>query len=126
MSKLNDILAIVSANSEESIDDFLTLLSPEVSSKEEIRQTFEDTIGYDPVSYFDKKEIKEKINNLLEEDIPDEVSDYLTSDTEEVVNDVYEVFDENKSQYLDEALNTTVYENTGWSPSEEDDDNELD
>ena len=123
-SKLNDLLAIVTANSEENVDDFLTLLSPDTTSREEIQQTFEDTLGYDPTSYFDKKDIREKVDDILDGDIPEHVQDYIASDKDAVVDEAFDKFDENRSDYLDEALNTVLMDNTDWSPDSDSDDDE--
>ena len=73
-TRLEEILSIVTANSEEAVDDFLVIAHPENHEKEEIQETFEEVIGYDPLSYFDKKELGEKLDSMIENHETPEVS----------------------------------------------------
>lgn len=124
MNRLEEILQIVTTNSEEAVDDFLTLLSPEKSTKEEIQSTFEDVVGYDPTSYFDKQDIGEILTAIAEDDeTPEETSLYINDNKDEVVQEVYDVFEENKPGYFDDVINGVLEEKTGWSTDESDDEN---
>ena len=77
-NRLNEIIAIVNANSEEDVSDLLTLMSPDNTPKEEIQETFEEVIGYDPLSYFDKKELGEKLDSMIENhETPEDVAEDL-------------------------------------------------
>ena len=133
MGRLEEILQIVGANSEENVDDMLMLLSPDAVSKEEIQQTFEDVIGYDPTSYFDVKEIHNRVDKIMNTDIPEEVSEFLESDRQLVVQESFEVFEENKPKYFDESIAEVILDKTGHdimedaeSDTDDDDDNDFD
>lgn len=126
-NRLNEIIAIVNANSEEDVSDLLTLMSPDNTPKEEIQETFEEVIGYDPLSYFDKKELGEKLNSMIEDrETPEDVAEDLVNQKDEIVDAAYEIFDDSKSDYLDEALNEAIEEKVGYvaDPDNDDDSND--
>lgn len=130
MGRLEEILQIVSANSEESIDDVLTLLSPDALPKEEIQETFEEVLGYDPTTYYDIKDIHDRIDKIMDADIPKEVSDFLASDKQLVAQESFDVFEENKPKYFDESISQVILDKTGHDIMEdtdlEDDDDDDD
>ena len=126
-NRLNEIIAIVNANSEEDVSDLLTLMSPDNTPKEEIQETFEEVIGYDPLSYFDKKELGEKLDSMIENhETPEDVEEDLADQKDEIVDAAYEIFDDSKSDYLDEALNEAIEEKVGYvaDPDNDDDSND--
>ena len=121
MGRLEEILQIVSANSEESVDDVLTLLSPDALPKEEIQETFEEVLGYDPTTYYDIKDIHDRIDKIMESDIPEEVVDFLSSDKQLVAQESFDVFEENKPRYFDESISQVISDKTGHDIMEESD-----
>ena len=126
-NRLNEIIAIVNANSEEDVSDLLTLMSPDNTPKEEIQETFEEVIGYDPLSYFDKKELGEKLDSMIEDrETPEDVVEDLADQKDEIVDAAYEIFDDSKSDYLNEALNEAIEEKVGYvaDPDNDDDSND--
>lgn len=126
-NRLNEIIAIVNANSEEDVSDLLTLMSPGNTPKEEIQETFEEVIGYDPLSYFDKKELGEKLDSMIENhETPEDVAEDLADQKDEIVDAAYEIFDDSKSDYLNEALNEAIEEKVGYvaDPDNDDDSND--
>ena len=126
-TRLEEILSIVTANSEEAVDDFLVIAHPENHEKEEIQETFEEVIGYDPLSYFDKKELGEKLDSMIENhETPEDVAEDLADQKDEIVDAAYEIFDDSKSDYLDEALNEAIEEKVGYvaDPDNDDDSND--
>ena len=126
-NRLNEIIAIVNANSEEDVSDLLTLMSPGNTPKEEIQETFEEVIGYDPLSYFDKKELGEKLDSMIEDrETPEDVAEDLADQKDEIVDAAYEIFDDSKSDYLDKALNEAIEEKVGYvaDPDNDDDSND--
>lgn len=127
MGRLEEILQIVSANSEESVDDVLTLLSPDALPKEEIQETFEEVLGYDPTTYYDIKDIHNRIDKIMEEaDIPEEVSDFLASDKQLVAQESFDVFEENKPKYFDESISQVILDKTGHDIMEDTDLEDVD
>lgn len=126
MNRLEEILQIVSANSEEAVDDFLTLLSPEKSSKEEIQSTFEDVVGYDPTSYFDKQAIGEKLDGIAESnETPEETSSYIKDNRDDAIQEAYDAFEESKPAFFDSVINDVLEEKTGWITEYPDDEEEY-
>lgn len=126
-TRMEDILAIVTANSDEAVDDFLVLTHPENSSKEEIQETFEEVLGYDPTSYFDYGTLRVMLENMKNsEDIPRDVIEVLESDEEEILKEAYEKFDADRNMYLQDALNFAIEERTGFNPHGSDDDESED
>ena len=127
MSRLNEIIQIVTANSEESVDDLLTMLAPDNTIKEEMKETYEGVLGYDPISYYDKKELSEKVDTIIDsKDTPEDTASYLVDNKEDVISDSYDIFDANRSDYLEDVLNDVIEDRTGYNPSSGDSDEEDD
>ena len=126
-TRMEDILAIVTANSEEAVDDFLSIMNPEKSSKEELQETFKEVIGYDPTSYFDYGTLKVMLENMKNSnEIPRDVIEVLESDEDEIIKEAYEKFDSERNIYLQDALNYAIEEKTGYNPGSEVEDDEDD
>lgn len=120
-TRMEDILAIVTTNSDEAVDDFLTLMNPDNSTKEEIQETFEEVIGYDPTSYFDYGTLKVMLENMKHsDDIPKDIIDVLESEEDEIIKEAYEKFDSDRNIFLQDALNYAIEEKTGFNPGSSD------
>ena len=127
MSRLQEILDIVNATEESSYDDLAELLKPEALDRDSAGEIYSATLGYDPTSYFDKKEIADKVHTLAtESDIPEDVSTTILDDEEDITETAYGKFDERRSDFMDEVIEETIAEKTGWSENEEDDDYDED
>lgn len=129
-TRMEDILAIVTANSDEAVDDFLVLTHPETSSKEELQETFEETLGYDPTSYFDYATLRVMLDNMKNnEDVPKDVIETIESEQEDIIKEAYDKFDSDRNIHLQEALDYAIEERTGFSLNNienESDDEEYD
>lgn len=130
-TRLEEVLAIANATSEESVDDVLTLLHPDSHKKEEIQESFEEVIGYDPTSYFDRKELDEMLESIRDDiGTPSDVKDYITNNKEELVTETYNQFDSDRLEHLRDAVNKVLKEKFGWDcfgfDDIEDDEEELD
>lgn len=122
MSRLKNILDIVSATGEESDSILAELLKPENMTREQAQEMFEDAVGYDPTSYFDKKDIENHINSLMDDDnTPDDVVSVISEDVPGIVDSAFDKFDESRQEYLEAAVADVIYEATGWDSSIEDD-----
>ena len=64
MSRLKEILDIVSAT-EDSDDVLLELLKPEAMTREEAHEVYESCLGYDPMTYFDKRDIENYVDQII-------------------------------------------------------------
>lgn len=123
MSRLNEILTIVTANSEEDVDDLISLLTPDSCDAGELGETFESVIGYDPISYYDKKRLESLIDDIKDNgDTPEDVSEYINSSKEELVNDAYDDFDDHRDEYLEQSLNRVIEDKTGFDLLDSDED----
>lgn len=127
MSRLQEILDIVNATEESSYDDLAELLKPEALDRDSAGEIYSATLGYDPTSYFDKKEISDKVHTLAtESDIPEDVSTSILDDEEDIAETAYNKFEERRSDFMDEVIEETITEKTGWSENEEDDEYDED
>lgn len=111
MSRLENILAIVTATGEESVDDLLTLLSPEKHEKEEIQQTFEEVIGYDPTSFYDKRGIEDAVDEAsVRMDYAEEVRDEIVKNKETIASAAFTAFDNGKPGAFRHHVENTLRE----------------
>ena len=122
MSKLQEILDIVNATEESSYNDLLDLLKPEVHNRYEAGEVFEVCIGYDPISYYDKKEIVEKVKTLDTSNMPEGVASVFNDKVDRISEFAHEYFDNRRPEFMDEVIAEAVSDVTGWSPSDDFDD----
>lgn len=123
MSRLKEILDIVSANSEEDVDNLLEMMSPQNYTRSEMSEIMESGLGYDPISYYDKIRLGDLVDQMKEDsNLPDDV-DTLLKDKEALVDASYDAFDENRDSYLKDSLDQVIEEKTGYT---DDDDSEDD
>lgn len=127
MSRLKEILDIVTANSEEDVDSLLDMMSPQNFERSEMSEVFESTIGYDPISYYDKKRLAEMVEELeVSPDISEDVSELIKDSRESIVDEAYEVFDDNRDEYLKKSLDHVVEDKYGYEPDTDLDDEDDD
>ena len=127
--RLKQILDIAKANSEDAFDDIIDLMKPEGKNRYEMGETFEEVLGYDPITYYDKQHL-EKIADGLAEDPETSIEVYnIMKDSakrEAVIERAYEIFEEERDiTFLPAALEEALEEETGVSVSinvEEEDD----
>jgi len=123
-SRLEEMVKLVTADSEESVDDVLALLSPEKHDKEEMQQTFEEVIGYDPINYYDKEGIKLAVDEASERvELSEEVRLQIAKDKEQLADAAFESFDSAKpSAYRHHVDRILEEEGLLESDSEEEED----
>ena len=127
MSRLEEIINTMKANTDEAFDDVLELLKPENVSKEQLQGTFENVLGYDPVTYHDKKEISAISDEIAADpSTSEEVSEYINSSKEELIDEALEVFETNRQDYLRDSVDTVLNEKFDIQPDDDegDDDDE--
>ena len=126
--RLKQVLDIVTSNSDEAIDDLLELMSPEDHTREEMGQTFEDTLGYDPTCYYDKKQLGQIADDIADDPAtPSGVVDAINDGKEDLIESAYNIFaDGRDSAFLAAAMEEAIEDSTGISidieSDEEDDD----
>lgn len=131
MSRMDDLIKIVTAsNEEESFEDLLTLMNPDSHSKEEIQETYEEVFGYDPVTYYDRTALKQMLDHMkLSNDVPNDVLTILEEESDSIIEDAISRFESDREDHLSDALNAVIEERTGYNPNGEydsEDDHEFD
>ena len=125
MSRLKDILDIVTSTGEEADSLLVDLLSPDRMTREEAQETFEMCIGYDPISYYDKKDILMHIDSIIDaEETPEDVAQTIGEDKREIADMAYEYFDLARQEILAGCVENAIEEKTGYDPSSNMDDND--
>ena len=136
--RLKQILDIAKANSEDAFEDIIDLMKPEGKNRYEMGETFEEVLGYDPITYYDKQQLGKIADEIsLDPMTPSEIVDYLKDKEQRVsvINRAYEIFEEERDEtFLPAALEEALEEETGVSVSinveeddyDYDDDGELD
>ena len=113
---LKRVLDIISSSTDEDVDAFLELLKPEDHSREEMQVVYEDTLGYDPTSYYDKEDIKRIATKLEEDDsVDEEIQSFISNSKEDLVDAAYKIFDESRPVFLQAAVEEAVEDATGTS-----------
>jgi hypothetical protein len=127
MSRLKDILDIVSATGDESDDILLDLLKPEDMTREEAQVAFDDALGYDPTTFFDRRDIENHVESFIADDsTPENISSMVADEKATIIDDAFDIFDANRESYLRDSVAEAVYQNTGYNPSEDSiDDDEM-
>lgn len=130
--RFNQILDIVSANSDESLDDFIDLMKPQEHTREEMGAILEDTIGYDATSYYDKHQLKVIAESIAgDPETPEVVSNYLTDSLDDAVDAAYEIFEEVRDgsvlpAAMEEAIQNETGVNIDIEVEEDEDDDDVD
>lgn len=122
MSRLQQILDIVNATEESAFDDLTEMLKPGDLDRESAGEVYESCLGYDPTSYFDRREIKDKVQALTTSDMPEGVASIVEDESERISDMAYDIYDERRSEFMDEAIDAAVSDITGWDRSTDDDD----
>ena len=99
--------AMLEANKVASLDEadsYITKLINIPVDREEAKEVFERIFNYDPVSYYDKKDIAEIVDSKLE----DAKYSHLEDDRDDIIDESYEIFDGNRHIHLDSAVKTAL------------------
>ena len=134
MSRLKEILQIATANSEDAFDDLADLMSPEKFTKEELSSNMEEALGYDPISYHDKKFMEEYFDKLLDNpDISSADKLSMKEDKERILSDAYEMYQVDSEEAMESAVDAScarygiiIPDNSEYDENEEDTDEEDD
>lgn len=134
MSRLDELLQIASANSEEAFNDLADLMSPEKFTKEELSSNMEEALGYDPISYHDKKFMEEYFDKLLDNpDISSADKLSLKDDKEKILSDAYTMYQVDSEGTMMSAVDAScarygiiIPDNSEYDENEEDVDEDDD
>lgn len=114
MATLQNLLDIVTANSEDVIDNFLDLMRPDDFTREEMGVIYEDTVGYDPISYYDKKDMRDYADQIAENPTtPQEVVDYIKESRDELVEEAYSLLDLSRENNIQACVESVINDKFG-------------
>lgn len=94
--------AMLTANCVANLDEADSLIEKLINipqDRDEAKMVFERILNYDPVSYYDKKDIGEIVDSKLSEAKYSNLDD----DRQEIIDDAYEIYDNNRRVHLDAA-----------------------
>jgi len=111
---LENVLQIVSATSDQSFEDLVDLMRPEDHSREEMQETYEETLGYDPTTYFDRRDMKDIVERIADDpNTPDEALGYIKDQGDDLIDDAFDQFDSSREVFLQAAVEQVIEEATG-------------
>lgn len=102
-SYLASIIEIVSANSEESVDNMLCMLDPESHDRDELGSLSEDVLGYNMITFHDKQYLTDKLHDIMDQ-IDESVKNQIASNIESLVDEAYDNFSSSRDTSLNMAL----------------------
>ena len=103
----------VHAESEEDLDFIFGILNP-TDSKEEMGKVYEDSLGYNPLDFFDKKTLSKKFDEFLT-DAPSSIQSELKEKRNGILDRSLLQRDRDEDAHLSMILASEIYAETGWS-----------
>lgn len=111
---LEELLDIVTATDPTAADDFLDLLKPEKFDKVEMGSIFDATLGYNPIDYYDKKDISSYIEDILAHpDIPDDIKTFVKDNRDDIIDESYRQFEQDRAMFMHGPVDAYIEECTG-------------
>lgn len=109
MSKLSEFLLATTADSEDSIDDLLMIMSPKDADASELGLAFTNELGYNPITYFDEKSINDSLDMLIEgmKASPTAINTLLSS-RQDIVKDVLDYMNDSKTFTIVEGISAVI------------------
>lgn len=120
MAKFLDFMVRCNNATEDDVtEDLIRMADPDsFDSKDELRNHFEDCLGYDPIEYFDRKSIDEQFDEILNE-APYSVQEQLRSKRDEIIERTLECADEVSDSVLRKVFVNVIKDTVGWQPAED-------
>lgn len=111
---LENVLQILSATSDQAFDELADLMKPENHSRVEMQETYEEALGYDPTTYFDRRDMKDIVSRIEDDpNTPDAALDYIKDQGDTLIDDAFEKFDSEREVFLQAAVEQVIEEDTG-------------
>lgn len=127
---LEEWMTIISADNPEVRDDFIDLLRPDAYDRVEMGSIYEESLGYNPILYYDEQEALGYLKYLeKQENVPDAVKDYIKENRIDIAKTVVESeeFANDRSSMIQVNIQAYLEEETGCEIDVEDpDEDELD
>ena len=120
MSKLLDYMVRCSnATYDDAVDDLLRMADPtNYDSQDEMEDHFEECLGYNPLTYFDKKFIEEQFDEVIAS-APYSVRDQLRTKHDEIIDRTLECIDDVNDTVIRKVFIDVIKDTTGWQPIED-------
>lgn len=115
MKSLKEVLDTIQANDDQSVEDLYDLMRPDQHSDAEMQAMYEDALGYDPTTFFEKREMVNIANRIMNSGdvVPEEAIVYVRENFDDVVESSYEAYLENKPIFQQAAVEQTISERVG-------------
>lgn len=110
-SVLQRLLAVATCKTEEDEYRLEQLINP--STRSVMGPVYEETLGYNPLTYFDRQEAEGYFKEMIE-DAPQSVKVILEEKQEEILESVIEHKENLNREYLITLLNLSFEKITGW------------
>lgn len=114
MKSLKEVLDLIQADDDQSVADLYDLMRPDQHSDAEMQAMYEDALGYDPTTFFEKREMANIANRIMDSDVvPEEASTYVRDNFDDIVTSSYEAYQENKPIFQQAAVEQCISERVG-------------
>lgn len=106
---------MVHAESEEDLDFLIKILRPS-DDRKEMGEVYVDALGYNPITHFDKAELKKIYRDIVSE-APDSLKSELIERQDDILESTIDYKESVNSDYLYQLVSFEIFEETGWSPA---------
>lgn len=110
------LMRTVTAESEDDVDYLLKLMHPS-DDRFEMGEVYNNTLGYNPINYFDEQYLK-KVYDRVVQNAPESLVFKLQKRKDEIIEKVLMRKLSNIDEYLYQILLTVIEEETGWIDSD--------
>ena len=122
MGKLLDFMVRCNNAFEDDItEDLIRMADPNsFDSRDEMESHFEDCLGYNPMEYFDRKNIDEQFDEILK-DAPYSVQQQLRDKRDDIIDRTLECSNDIGDTVLRKVFVGVIKDTIGWQPVEDTD-----
>lgn len=112
---LDFMMRVSNASLDDACEDIVKMADPgSFATKRDMEDHFERVLGYDPIEYFPRKFLEDKLRELT--DIaPFSVREKIYSNHEAIISQALECVTDLDTSILSKVLNAVVEYNVGWS-----------
>lgn len=100
------LTATATADSEGDVDSLLKLFNP-VESRETMGEIFEDTLGYNPITHYDIKDVIKVIDDAIDHVSSAGVKTIVANKTK-IVDKAMEIYNARRMEHIQEAVATAM------------------
>lgn len=112
---LDFMMRVSSASLDDACDDIVKMADPgSFSDKRDMQEHFDEVLGYDPITYFPRKFLEDKLRELAEI-APFSVREQIYAKTETIIQQSLECVDDLDASILTKVLSGVLEYNVGWN-----------